>query len=209
MKLQDNRTFLWFMFLSLLSFLIAFSPVSVSKASVYDYSSKYKVVKLDDAKRLVKHRFGNINDIDIVLNDLTKVLQKSNFPNENRFRTVVENNVIFEERSYIFLVVSSVAFSESRFDIEARGKLHEIGTYQLLPSTVKALTKEHTFPFKLRSVRDLTNEQCTILAVYYIQKHLTDENGNIVTALSKYNGDKTKRYGNKVGNVFRKTLATI
>ena len=199
MYLKDK--FIIFSFLSML--LVILMPISVSKASVR-INSNVKVINLEKARQLVKEKYGNLNDIDIILDDLTKTMERSK---DNNFKNINTKNLIFKERSYIFLVMSSIAFSESTFRKNVIGSANEIGTYQILPSTAKFLIKENNF--KIKNIKDLNNEKCTILAVNYFQKHLEDENGNLIKALSRYNGDRTMKYGRKVESVFRSIVKPI
>lgn len=162
-----------------------------------------KVMTLNIAKELTLTKFGNLNEINKIANDLEFILKK--YEKNGEFEEVETKHIIFKENSFLFLLLMSTAFRESTFRTYAIGPKGELSAFQFKTSTARYLIKKRSLPvnFNLKNIRAelRNNKKATHLAIYYIKMNLS-QSPDLVSSMSKYNGDKSQKYGHKIKRTF-------
>lgn len=198
---KNDRFFILFLLILLFNLTVysAFATLFPSKEII-------RTINMDRAEIMVRDEFGNTNDLNIIISDVKGVLKK--YEKESNYKEVELFGNRYIDNSYLFLVMMSLAYKESRFSKSVIGSYGEVGEFQLMPSTVRYLLKINSLPIskgKKETLRTYIKKNNATIAFFYFKQHL-DKYNNLVMAASRYNGDmKTKKYGRDI----QKTLYTI
>jgi DUF438 domain-containing protein len=162
------------------------------------------VFTISKMEKMFVESYGELNDINKVSKSIKYILER--YESGGNYETIEVDGYIFEENSYLYLLQMSIAFRESTYR-NVEGKAKEIGYYQLLPSTLKYTIMKNKKDFIegesgtfYRIWNDIDSQ--TYWSLNYIKYNL-DRHDDILTAISMYNGDKTKNYGKRVLNTMK------
>ena len=166
-------------------------------------SSSKRIIDISLAEKLVRKEFKQKNDIEKVILFTKNTINKSDIIME-----VVDNKgITYTDNSYIFLTLISIAYRETTFR-NIKGKQGEIGYWQIMPSTGKELASKYKIPLNGLNIKNKLwdGNFNSLLASKYMTEHLDSYRYNLVKASSRYNGDKTLKYGKRVNKTFQSIL---
>lgn len=163
------------------------------------------IINMTKAETMVRSNFGKMNDINTIIKDLKYILGR--YEKNSKLKRCVVDNVLYTENSYMFLLMSSIAYKESRFNRHAVGGVGELSAYQIRPGTAMYLVDKFNLNWDSINIEDelLNNRKATFLALRYIKSFLKTPE-NIIYATSRYNGDSSGKYGRSISKIFNNII---